>query len=114
MPPGARLVGEGQTCELGNDGLQRGLAVAEKSGIEVHLADRRVLEEVVSQSGGVSKEIADEYGANRVHEGLAVTVPNFYLCEGGKVLSERIEQVEPRFLVERHERCANDRLGHRV
>src|SRR5215469_1037377 len=114
MPPGTGLIGEGQTSEFGNDGLQRGLAVAEKSGIEVHLADRCVFEEVVGQSGGVGKEIAEEYGTNRVHEGLVVSVPNFYLREGGKVLGEGIEQVEPRFFVERHERRANDGLGHRV
>src|SRR6516225_1052607 len=114
MPPGTGLIGEGQTCQFGNDGLQRGLAVAEKSGIEVHLADRSVFEEVIGQSGGVGKEIADEYRTNRVGEGLVVSLPNFYLREGGKVLGERIEQVEPRFFVERHERRANDRLGHRV
>jgi len=69
MPPRTGLVGEGQTCELGNDGLERSLAVARKSGIEVHLTDRRVFEEIVGQSGGVGKEITDEYGANRVYEG---------------------------------------------
>src|SRR5215472_1175881 len=107
MPPGTGLIGEGQTCEFGYDGLQRGLAVAEKSGIEVHLADRCVFEEVLGQSGGVGKEIADEYGTNWVHEGLAVSVPNFYLREGRKVLGEGIEQVEPCFFVERHEGRAN-------
>src|SRR6516165_7146573 len=114
MPPGTGLIGEGQTCEFGNDGIQRGLAVAEKSGIEVHLADSAVFEEVVGQSGSVGKEIADEYGTNRVHEELVISVPNFYLREGGKVLGERIEQVESRFFIERHERRANDGLGHRV
>src|SRR5215472_10284036 len=114
MPPGTGLIGEGQTCEFGNDGLQGGLAVAEKSGIEVHLADRCVFEEVVGQSGGVGKEIADEYGPNSVHERLLVSVPNFNLREGGKVLGEGIEKMEPCLFVERHERCANDGLGHRV
>ena len=46
--------------------------------------------------------------------GLVVTVPNFHVREGRKVLGEWIEQVEPRFFVKRHERCTNDRLGHRV
>ena len=51
---------------VGNDGLERSLAVAHESGLEVHLADRCVFEKVVGQPGSVSKEIADEYGANRV------------------------------------------------
>src|SRR6516225_3684652 len=114
MPPGTGLIREGQTCEFGNDRPQRCLAVAKKSSIEVHLADSCVFEEAVGQSGGVGKEIADEYGTNRVDEGLVDSVPNLHLCESGKILGEGIEQMEPSFLVERHERRANDGLGHRV
>jgi hypothetical protein len=115
MPGRAGMEGQRHARKIVDERFQRARGVVHEPRFTILRADRVILEEIVGQAAGMGHHVPHLHGTEHVLVlDTAVRHQDLGAGEGRNEFRHRVDQLAAPFLVQQHERRADDGLGHRV